>query len=58
VEEARRLGYSFAVVPAGRSGSGSHRMDGMEVFAAPDVRTALRALDLAGKSQRRSTPRL
>jgi hypothetical protein len=57
VMEARRLGYSFAVVPAGPGGPGSHRVDGMEVFAAPDVRTALGALDLAGKTQRRSAPR-
>ena len=57
VEEARRLGYTFAVVPAGPGGMGSQRVDGMEVFAAPDVRTALAALDLAAKTQRRTMPR-
>jgi DNA repair protein RadA/Sms len=48
--EAQRLGFGFAVVPADRGGGGSQRLggpDGLEVFAAPDLRTALRVLDLA-----------
>jgi DNA repair protein RadA/Sms len=43
--EAQRIGFGFAIVPAGRGG-GSQRLDGMEVLAAPDLRTALRVLDL------------
>jgi DNA repair protein RadA/Sms len=43
--EAQRIGFGFAIVPAGRGG-GSQRLEGMEVLAAPDLRTALRVLDL------------
>ncbi len=42
--EARRLGFRFAVVPADKE---SHGVDDMDVLAAPDLTTALRALDLA-----------
>ncbi|WP_148573982.1 DNA repair protein RadA [Nocardioides caldifontis] len=45
--EARRIGFTFAIVPAESGGGGSTRVDGMEVFAAPDLRTALRVLDLS-----------
>jgi DNA repair protein RadA/Sms len=45
--EAQRIGFTFAIVPAEGGGGGSTRVDGMEVFAAPDLRTALRVLDLS-----------
>jgi DNA repair protein RadA/Sms len=50
--EAQRIGFSFAVVPAERGGGGSRRLDGMEVLAAPDLLTALRALDLTPERRR------
>ncbi len=63
--EARRLGFTWAVVPADRESYGTRRgplaalpdppappgggtdLSGIEVLAAPDLTTALRALDLA-----------
>ncbi len=51
--EAQRIGFTYAIVPADSGGRGSRQLDGMEVFAAPDLRTALRVLDLrAGKAAR------
>ncbi len=43
--EAQRIGFGFAVVPAER-GNAAPWVDGLEVLAAPDLRTALRVLDL------------
>jgi DNA repair protein RadA/Sms len=43
--EAQRIGFGFAVVPAERGNAGPW-VDGLEVLAAPDLRTALRVLDL------------
>jgi DNA repair protein RadA/Sms len=51
--EAQRIGFTFAIVPADRGGTGSHQLEGMEVLAAPDLRTALRVLDLATVRRRR-----
>ena len=55
LEEARRIGFGFAIVPAEPGGTGSRKLDGLEVLAAPDLPTALRVLDL--KTVRRSRPR-
>src|SRR3954454_21409854 len=46
LSEARRIGFTYAIVPADSGGRGSRQVDGMEVMAAPDLRTALRVLDL------------
>ncbi|MDX6326036.1 MAG: hypothetical protein QOK15_2390 [Nocardioidaceae bacterium] len=51
--EAQRIGFTFAIVPADRGGAGSQQLDGMEVLAAPDLRTALRVLDLRTARSRR-----
>ena len=51
--EAKRIGFGFAIVPAERGGGGSQQLDGMEVFAAPDLRTALQVLDLSLSRSRR-----
>jgi DNA repair protein RadA/Sms len=50
--EAQRIGFGFAIVPADSGGGGSARVDGMEVFAAPDLRTALQVLDLSFSRRR------
>ncbi len=58
--EAARLGFSMAVVPrerGDRSMRGADRdlvVDGMRVLAVPDVRTALRVLDVDGAAKRRA----
>jgi len=46
VSEAQRIGFTYAIVPVGPDGAGPRHVDGMEVFAAPDLRTALRIVDL------------
>jgi DNA repair protein RadA/Sms len=46
LSEARRIGFTYAIVPADSGGGGSRQVDGMEVMAAPDLRTALRVLDI------------
>ncbi len=46
--EARRLGFTAAIVPA-ETGAAQPAIDGLEVYSAPDLRTALRVLDLAGR---------
>lgn len=46
IAEARRIGFGFAIVPAEKGGLGPQPEEGMEVFAAPDLRSALRVLDL------------
>jgi len=51
--EAARIGFRFAVVPTERSGAVSSVPDGMEVVPAPDLRTALRVLDLSATPGRR-----
>ena len=45
--EARRIGFKFAIVPAEKGTLQPTTVDGMEVFPAPDLRTALRVLDLS-----------
>ena len=49
--EAQRIGFAFAVVPAER-GNAAPQVDGLEVLAAPDLRTALRVLDLTVSRRR------
>ena len=51
--EAQRIGFTFAIVPADRGGPGSQEIDGLEVLQAPDLRTALRVLDLTTVRRRR-----
>ena len=54
--EAHRIGFSYAIVPVGPGDAGPRRVDGvdgMEVFAAPDLRTALRIVDLRTSRARR-----
>jgi DNA repair protein RadA/Sms len=46
ISEAQRIGFTYAIVPVGADGVGPRQVDGMEVFAAPDLRTALRIVDL------------
>ncbi len=53
LNEAQRIGFRFAIVPADKGQGGSEKLDGMEVFAAPDVRSALRVLDLTSARGRR-----
>jgi DNA repair protein RadA/Sms len=56
IAEARRIGFGFAIVPAAHShgsGGGSWQQDDMEVFAAPDLVSALRVLDLTLARRRR-----
>jgi len=43
--EARRIGFSHAVVPA-EPGAAPPLVDGLEILPAPDLATALRVLDL------------
>ena len=44
--EAQRLGFRYAIVPAESNGAAPKEPTGMEVFAAPYLRTALRVVDL------------
>jgi DNA repair protein RadA/Sms len=53
LSEAQRIGLTFAIVPADRGDAGSYDREGMEVLAAPDLRTALQVLDLATVRRRR-----
>ena len=53
LSEAQRIGFTYAIVPAESGGAPPRHPDGMEVFAAPDLRTALRVVDLrAGRGAR------
>ena len=51
--EAARIGFRSAVVPAERSGTVTSVPDGIDVVAAPDLRAALRVLDLSAPRAQR-----
>jgi DNA repair protein RadA/Sms len=52
--EARRIGFSHAVVPA-EPGAAPPHVDGLEILPAPDLATALRVLDLRPVPRARRT---
>jgi DNA repair protein RadA/Sms len=52
LSEAQRIGFTYAIVPAESGGVASRQVDGMEVLAAPDLRTALRVVDHASRRRR------
>ena len=56
LNEAQRIGFRYAIVPAETGGVAPREPSGMEVFAAPDLRTALRVVDLRAGRAARTTP--